>query len=131
MYLWQGGLGSPPFRSMIKYLSDMNDKRDIILLYSNKQESEIVYKDVFEEAEKKIGIKVVYTLTDKEDVSPSWKGQKGRVDEAMLTAEVPDYKERVFYISGPHAMVTAYELLLHRLGIPRERIIIDYFPGFV
>ena len=42
----------------------------------------------------------------------------------------PD-KERMYYISGPHAMVTAYQDLLSSLHIPKSHIMVDYFPGFV
>jgi ferredoxin-NADP reductase/Na+-translocating ferredoxin:NAD+ oxidoreductase RnfD subunit len=126
-----GGIGITPFRSMIKYLVDTNQKRDIVLFYSNKDVSEIVYKDVFDDAEKKLGIKTVYTLTDKEHIPSNWKGNVGRVDEKMITQMLPDYKERIYYISGPHAMVTGYETLLQQLGIPLGQIVIDYFPGFV
>ena len=31
-----GGIGVTPFRSMIKYLIDKNEKRDIIIFYSNR-----------------------------------------------------------------------------------------------
>ncbi|MBP9718953.1 MAG: oxidoreductase [Candidatus Levybacteria bacterium] len=126
-----GGIGITPFRSMIKYLVDKNEKRDITLLYSNKTADEIVYKDVFDEAEKKLHIKTIYTITDKEHLPENWNGEKGRVDAAMIQKYIPDYKERVYYISGPHIMVTAYEDILKNLGISSSHIIIDYFPGFV
>ena len=126
-----GGIGITPFRSMIKYLIDKNEKRDIVLLYSNKTADEIVYKDIFDEANKKLGIKTVYTLTDTDHLPKDWKGEKGRVDAAMIQKYVSDYKNRMYYISGPHPMVTAYQDILKRLDISSSHIIIDYFPGFV
>jgi ferredoxin-NADP reductase len=126
-----GGIGITPFRSMIKYLVDIKQKRDIVLFYSNKAEDEIVYKDIFDEANKKLGIKTVYALTDIQYVAKEWKGEKGRVDAAMIQRYVPDYKDRLFYISGPHPMVTAYQNILKDLKIPSSHVIIDYFPGFV
>jgi hypothetical protein len=36
-----GGIGITPFRSMIKYLIDTNEKRNITLLYSNKKVTDI------------------------------------------------------------------------------------------
>jgi ferredoxin-NADP reductase len=116
---------------MIKYLVDIKQKRDIVLFYSNKAEDEIVYKDIFDEANKKLGIKTVYALTDIQYVAKEWKGEKGRVDAAMIQRYVPDYKDRLFYISGPHPMVTAYQNILKDLKIPSSHVIIDYFPGFV
>lgn len=124
-----GGIGITPFRSMVKYLTDKNEKRDIVLFYANKIESEIAYKDVFADAEK-IGLKSVYILSDKTKVPQNWAGKVGRLDEAMLSEIVPDYKDRLFYISGPNAMVDAYKILLRKVGIPHGNIVTDYFPGF-
>lgn len=125
-----GGIGVTPFRSMIKYLLDKNEKRDIVLLYSNKKSSEIAYKNIFEDAARSLGIKTIYTLTDK-DIEPAWTGERGFIDSAMITRNIPDYKERIFYISGPHAMVTIFETMLKNMGVKGGQIKTDFFPGLV
>jgi len=125
-----GGIGVTPFRSMVKYLLDKKEERDAVLFYSNKTEPEIAYKDIFDEAAaSRTGFRVVYTLTDKTTPS-SWTGERGYVDAAMIEREVPDYKERAFYISGPHSMVAAFHDTLRGMGIPRRNIRTDYFPGY-
>ncbi len=116
-----GGIGITPFRSMIKYLLDSNQKRDMILLYSNKNASEIVYRDLFTQAGSQIGLRVVYHLTS----------VSGHFDIHNIPHLVPDYQQRMFYISGPHAMVSATENLLKSLGVNKGRIKTDFFPGFV
>jgi glycine betaine catabolism B len=121
-----GGIGITPFRSMIKYLSDRAGEKaggkqpDLVLLYSNRTPAEIAYREVFDEAARTIGLKTVYvnTATD------------GRLDAARIEREVPDYRERMFYISGTRAMVVTFEKALHDLGIPRTHIKTDFFPGF-
>jgi len=125
-----GGIGITPFRSMIKYLMDRNEKRSIILFYSNKIASDIVYQDVLNESYEKLGINTVYTLTDTELIPDSWSGQKGYITEQMIMKEVPDYRERMFYISGPHSMVVAFEKVLKNIGIAKRYIKTDFFPGF-
>lgn len=125
-----GGIGITPFRSIIKFLVDTKQKRDIVLFYSNKDVSEIVYKDVFDQASLQLGIKTIYTLTDLEHIPPDWIGKRGRLDANMILGEVPDFQERLFYLSGPHAMVKGYESLLHQMGVKNNQIIVDYFPGF-
>lgn len=123
-----GGIGITPFRSMLKYLVDRKEKRDITLFYSCRNFSDVAYQKVFDEAQKELGIKVICTITD---ATPSnWKGKTGYVDEKMIKTEVPDYKERMFYLSGPHSMVTAFEETLKKMGVKDTHIIIDYFPGF-
>jgi ferredoxin-NADP reductase len=112
-----GGIGVTPFRSMIKYLSDKQERRDIVLLYSTKTEADIAYREIFSEAEKIIGLKTVY-VTD-ELITPE-----------LIKREAPDYHERYFYISGPHGMVEAFKKELKKLGVPRRNIVTDFFPGF-
>lgn len=116
-----GGIGITPFRSMIKYLLDKNEKRDIVVLYSNKTEADVAYKDILDEAQNKLGIKTVYVITDK----------TGFVTGGTIKTEVPDFSERAFYVSGSHSMVTAFEKMLQGLGISKSQIKTDFFPGLV
>lgn len=131
LVLIAGGIGITPFRSMIKYLIDTGQKRDIVILFSNKVEKDIVYKDIFDEAEKSLGIKTFYNLTDIDHTPSSWAGGKGRLTKEGIGAIVPDWQERVFYLSGPHAMVVGFENTLRELGVLKRNIKKDFFPGFV
>lgn len=125
-----GGIGVTPFRSMIKYLVDKNDKRIITMFYSNKTRDEIAYVDVFNSAAQKLGIQTIYTLSDLPTIPADWKGERGFVTKEMIQKYVPDFKERTFYLSGPHGMVAAFEKTLDQMGVPRIQIKTDYFPGF-
>lgn len=125
-----GGIGITPFRSMIKYLIDTKQKRPITLFYANKTVDEIVYVDVFNQAQEELGIHTIYTLTDQAKLPANWRGRVGRIDANMVTQEVPDFMKRTFYLSGPHKMVTAYKETLRSMGVPNKQIKIDFFPGF-
>jgi ferredoxin-NADP reductase len=126
-----GGIGITPFRSMIKYLIDIKQPRPIVLFYANKTVDEIAYYDVFNKAQVDLGIKTVYTLTDQAKLPVNWQGKVGRIDANMIFQEVPDFKERIFYLSGPHIMVSAYKETLRSIGVPDKQIKTDFFPGFV
>ena len=123
-----GGIGITPFRSQAQYLMDTNNKRDITLLYSNKTAPEIAYKDVFTAAQEKIGLRTIYALTN--ESAPVPNTHNGFIDAALIQKEIPDYTERIFYISGPHGMVEAFKKTLHAMGVSRFNIKADYFPGF-
>lgn len=125
-----GGIGVTPYRSMIKYMLDSNEQRVVTLLYSEKNARELVYTDVFSEAQRSLGIKTIYTLTDLEAVPANWRGKTGFISAQMITTEILDYKERLFYISGSHSMVTAVQDILHDLGIAHHQIKTDFFPGY-
>ena len=131
-----GGIGITPFRAMAQQMIDTKDTRDAALLYSNKTLTEVAYKDVFDRA-KEVGLKTVYVITN-EKVGEKIGGPAapagvygGMLDAALIMREVPDFKERMFYLSGPHGMVEAFKKTLHGMGVSRFNIKADYFPGFV
>lgn len=125
-----GGIGVTPFRSMMKYLVDKGEKRDIVMLYTTPHPDELAYIPVFDEAESKLGVKVIYVITRDENAPQDWKGKKGRINEDMLKEVAPDFKERIAYLSGPNAMVDSYKSLLHQVGVNWKNIKADYFPGY-
>ncbi|BCL80557.1 NQR2_RnfD_RnfE and FNR_like domain-containing protein [Ktedonobacteria bacterium brp13] len=126
-----GGIGITPFRSMLKYLLDTQQRRDIVMFYANRRADEIVYKDVLSEVQAKLGIRTFYTLTDTAAVPRNWSAFVGRIQEQMLLDVLPDYLERTYYLSGPPDMVRAYEQVLKNLQVRHEQIKKDFFPGLV
>ena len=48
----------------------------------------------------------------------------------MIKRYLPDYRDRVFYISGPEKMVNAMLILLNDLEIPESQMRKEYFSGF-
>jgi glycine betaine catabolism B len=125
-----GGIGITPFRSMIKYLHDRKERRDVVLIYSNYGADEIVFRDVFDAARDSIGLKVIYTLTDTNRVPAGWTGRTGFVDAAMLKADVPDIGSRQVFVSGSQGMVDTMKKVLSQAGVKRSAIRTDFFPGY-
>lgn len=120
LVLIAGGIGITPYRSMIKYLVDTNQKRDIIIVYTVSNKNNFVYKDVFTIAQNKLGIKTVYVDSH----------TQGHIDALRLAKEIPDFRERYFYISGSRNVVSGFKEILKDLNIPKNKIITDFFPGF-
>jgi len=114
MVFMAGGVGITPFRSMIKYLVDSRQKLDATLIYSVNKPEEIAFRPLFAQASTN-GLKSFYTNI---------------IDKDMLAANVPDYHERTFYISGPYGFVRAMEKNLLELGVGIQHIVTDYFPGY-
>ena len=127
-----GGIGITPFRSIIKYLIDTKQTRDIILIYSNKTEADIVYKETFDLAAKYLNLKVIYVVSDprSEQSKMKWVGKIGKVDGRFILEEIKDWKERTYYISGPPGMVSGIEKAVADLGVSNRHIKTDFFPGF-
>lgn len=124
-----GGIGVTPFRSMIRYVIDKNLSANIVMFYSNRKVDEILFSETFENAQAH-GIKIVNVLTDEANIPENWSGRRGHINEQMLKEEMPDYKNRTYYISGPQLMVQGIEKTLRDMGIHRKQIITDFFPGY-
>lgn len=126
-----GGIGVTPFRSMVQYLIDTKQTRNIAMIYANRTANDIAYKDFFDKAcLAPIGLKMIYTINDTKNISTPWLGYTGYINEQMIRSEIPDFQSRYFYISGPHSMVSAAEQLLKSLGVRSGQIVVDFFPGF-
>jgi len=122
-----GGIGITPFRSIAKYLIDSEQSRDIVLLYSARDAAEFAFRDLFEAA-KKAGVTTHYVVNA--NPPANWTGMAGAVDDRMIKKTVADYKQRVFYVSGPYGFVVAVRDSLLKMGLPESKIVTDYFPGY-
>jgi len=109
-----GGIGITPFVSMARHGIVSGESRDAVLLYSNRTAEDVAYKDVFVNAGN-FGWRTVYTFAI--------------IDAEAIKREIPDYKERFFYVSGPPIMVSAMKKALLSIGVSRSSIKTDYFPG--
>lgn len=124
-----GGIGITPFRSMVKYLSDTHDARSVTLLYGERSVDDITYQEVFEQARAKGNIQSVYMVGD----APAKEiphVRTGRIDSQSVNELIPDYRDRLFYISGPQLMVKTTRSILIDMGVKRRNIKTDFFSGY-
>ena len=124
-----GGIGVTPFRSMIQYLLDTHQRRPIILFYVNHNAEDILYKDVFDRAERELGIKTLYTVTDGSSIPTGWPVKVGRITAEGLRRTLPGYHSFHFYISGSPEMVDSFKALLRQIGVKPSHIKTDFFSG--
>jgi ferredoxin-NADP reductase/Na+-transporting NADH:ubiquinone oxidoreductase subunit NqrB len=125
-----GGIGVTPFRSMAKYLVDTNENRDVVMLYAASTHADVAYSDVFEQARANIGMGTTYIYSN-EDLKPGeLHAVRGMLSERMISSCIPDFNERVFYISGSHPMVVSVQEALKALGVKKQNIKTDFFPGY-
>lgn len=123
-----GGIGITPFRSMVKYLLDRGESRDIILLYATKTVEDLIFMDIFHEANEAFGLKIVPIALEPPN---DWQGYAGQISLTIIKKEIPDLENQLFYISGPEPMVEAVERLLVDLRVQKSNIRQDFFPGYV
>ena len=126
-----GGIGITPVRSMAKYATDLSTPADMVLLYGNGGEEEIVFREGLDGMQKANPyFKVIYTLTCT-DVPKEWKGCCGFINKEMIEKEMPDFEDRTFYACGsPYMVKCLVELLKGDLKIPDEKIVMEHFLGY-
>ncbi len=123
-----GGIGITPMLSMIRYCTDMGAQSRITLLYGSRSEGNIIFREELAELERRNALlKVVHCLSRPHD---AWKGRRGHVSAQVIEEEIPDYRERIFYVSGPPALVADLTGALRALGVPEDRIQREIFPGY-
>lgn len=124
-----GGIGITPVISIIGYTVDKKLNTDIVLLYSNRTEQEIAFKEELDHWQSATNnIKVIYSVTDTQPQDP--KSVFGRIDKTMVATHIADLKERIFFIFGPPKMVEAMKNLCLEMGCSEKRIKTESFLGY-
>lgn len=123
-----GGIGITPFMSIAKYATDKNLSNKITLFYGCHTPNDIVFRKEFVELSKQNSNLKVYLTVNK--ATPDWTGSTGRIDAEVIRREIPDFKEYIFYACGPPPMVKAMQDLVESLGLSKEKLKIEYFPGY-
>lgn len=111
-----GGIGITPFRSIIKWLIDTGENRDIELIYAVGEPKDAVFVDLFEQ----------YGVNPKLVISS--EGEKLTAEKIL--ALTPGWKNKRIYVSGPEPMVETLTKDLEKLGVPKNDLVSDYFPGY-
>jgi len=118
-----GSIGITPVHSMIQYLADTGETRNIHLLYNVPHEDELAFGDLFE--------RYATSYTPVVSRPAAWQGETGRVDTPRILTELgampPD---ALIYLSGPEPMVERFNAELRDSGIPGRRLITDFFHGY-
>lgn len=109
-----GGMGITPVRSMVKYLADSNQSRDIQLIYSVSSPQELAFEQLIRDS----GIKFTPRI------------QAARLSAEALLKLLQKPHESQIYISGPEPMVEALNDGLKAIGIDQRRLLTDFFPGY-
>lgn len=121
-----GGVGITPFHSMIKETMQTSRKLDAHLFYSVNKPEEAAYRQLFNHA-RGIGLTTHVVVAN---APADWRGLSGFINETMIKDNLPDFAERLFYVSGPQAFVAAIRQTLLKLGVPGAQIKTDFFPGY-
>ena len=113
-----GGIGITPIRSIAEEL--VKADRECLLVYANRNSATMVFKEELEKLAARSGGRL--TLVPVMSDEPSWVGEKGRVDRALLSRLAPDAPSRDVFLCGPPPMMKGLRAALAEMGVAAARI---------
>lgn len=108
-----GGIGITPVRSMIKWLLDTGEQRNIRLLYAAASQEQLAFESL---------IKRYDSLNLTTVIGPL------NADHVLETRPSSD---SLIYLSGPENLVESLFKALKTSGIGQEQLVTDYFHGYI
>lgn len=117
------GLGSVPYVSMVKWLIDRNERRQIQLIHSVSTPNEFLFYDLW----KHYDLDFVPLVTRPDN---TWKGHAGHLNVAGLLELMGTLENKLIYLAGPQSFIEPFYNELLAAGIPRSQLLLDYFPGY-
>lgn len=113
-----GGIGITPFRSILAQLDHDKAPINVTLVYANHTE-EVAFKTELETIRSRHPSFVIeYVTVDQ------------KIDADLIKNRVPDWQNKVFYVSGPEKMAKWVDAVLVGLGIREDKIKNDFFPNY-
>ena len=136
--LLAGGIGITPFRSIVMRAAKEKLPHSILLFYSNRHKEDAPFLKELAALEKvNANFKLVPTMTQMENARLPWEGERGLINQAMITKHVkaiptaePTSLNPIFYIAGPPGLVTGLRAMLHESGVDDDDIRAEDFSGY-
>ena len=116
-----GGIGITPFMSMLRYMRDMHQDLNVLLLYANKTEGDIVFREELAqiEAGPTPHLKTIHVLSEPD---ARWQGDKGQIDRPILERFCGPVAGKAFYLCGPTGLMDKAEAALRGMRVPVDLI---------
>jgi ring-1,2-phenylacetyl-CoA epoxidase subunit PaaE len=123
-FLNAAGSGITPVFSILKTVLNSSEENEVHLLYCNRNEDSIIFRNEIAEWQKKFDGRLhVHHLLSQP--SSSWTGAKGRFSTAWLDQILKLRKKQMrqeFYVCGPDGFMSAAVQEMQKLGIDKSLI---------
>lgn len=144
-YLVGAGSGITPLMSILKTILEKEPSSYVFLLYGNRNEDCIIFKDELDRLEKRYAgqLHVEHILSQPKREKKSglgglfskgkinWQGKVGRIDgkvaKKFLSDFAPRHKQSEFFLCGPGGMIDSVEKTLVAEGFDKKNIHHEYF----
>ena len=113
-----GGIGITPLMSMLRHMRDTGSDADVHLIYANRTEDDIVFREELAAIESggSPRLEVTHVL---DSPNQTWQGETGFVDRDKIERLLgDDLLSRACYVCGPPPMMGSVIRALRQLGVP-------------
>lgn len=118
-----GGVGIVPMLAILRDNVMKHVGTPITLLYGNRTEKDIAYRDELAYLISKIPkSRVVNVLSDIKPDDHSWGGYRGFITKEILQKEVDFIAEPIFFLCGPPIFVQLMKDILREQNVPLEHV---------
>jgi predicted ferric reductase len=116
-----GGVGIAPLMGLLRQLRHEKDERPTMLIYGNRVQEQIAYREELTAIAEDQRIEVVHVLSEPPQ---GWTGRTGLVDAELIRAifDSTAMKRWLFVLCGPAAMMEVVEDALIDIGVPSHQI---------
>lgn len=129
LVLFAAGSGITPLMSMAKSALHGSETECVRLLYSNKTEESIIFREELDGLREKFGARllVTHTLTEPGE---GWKGARGRIDAEKVAAfcrGLDASRPASYYLCGPEGLMDTVAACLRASGVREADVFREKF----
>jgi ring-1,2-phenylacetyl-CoA epoxidase subunit PaaE len=126
IYLFGAGSGITPLMSIAKAVLLEEPASRVVLLYGNRNEASIIFKNQLEQLQTASGGRLLVEHVLSQPLT-SWVGLRGRLNRSTVVKileklELPPPQDAQFYLCGPVDMMLEVKEALSLLQVPADRI---------
>lgn len=125
-FLFAGGSGITPIMSILKSILFVETNSKVILVYSNRNENSVIFKDILGDLEKKFAdrIKIIHIFSKPTVTNGELTGRinKQIALDIINSYPVDEFDERHFYMCGPNGMMNEIQSALEELEVNKSFI---------
>ena len=114
-----GGTGIAPLRAMIASALERSEPPRITLVYSARTPAELAFAREWRRLSRRGRVRFCATATREAD--SSWRGRRGRIQQAWIDAFVRR-RDPLCFVCGPEPFVARLAEMLRAAGVPERRI---------
>jgi predicted ferric reductase len=121
-----GGVGFAPLIGMLRDLRAKRISEPIRLIYGNRTEKQILYREELGSLQHELDLSVDLVLSEPPE---GWSGKTGELSADVVRSclEPLPPPDTVYFICGPTPMMNSVERTLIGLGVPARRIVSERF----